>query len=353
MVDEGDGQGEADESGRDHDGEAAAIDHAEDAHERQRTEHQIGPGAPLQAVGRGQEDERGDELGHIAPGQRRADEVGLAGVGEIVRQEGVDAVIEGVVAAECQSQQPDQWIAPVRPPQPPLGGIVIVRYWRRGGAPGGQDKEQPRQHNGQGPDHEIEPPASAHHGQDQRRGQGRTGCDAHQHAIGGDRGSQHDPVRHPLLDQARQGRLHDCHAEAHGEGGRIEQGHVGRRAPAGSGQGHDEKPDGQCLQGPESRHQQRSGHGGQREHQQWQADQEPDLGLAHRQVVVDEGNHRRNRQERNTQRQSRDPQQGEKFQKVAGRKAATSDGGRMHERSNPAFPRPSLTPWRSGRETPP
>ena len=87
-----------------------------------------------------------------------------------------------------------------------------------------------------------------------------------------------------------------------------------RAAAACRRRGGDQHADRQRAEGAEPMHQQRARHRGEREHQQRQAHQEADLRFAQMQVVVDQRDHRRHRQDGDAHADAGEPEQAQELE---------------------------------------
>jgi hypothetical protein len=119
-------------------------------------------------------------------------------------------------------------------------------------------------------------------------------------------------VRQPLAHDGRQRRMHDGDAKSHGNGGDVEQRHVGGGAAQRRGHGADDKPADQGAHGAEARDQQRSRHRGAGEQHRRQAGEYADLGLAEIEIGVKARDQWRGRQNSQAQPVAGEPEQGER-----------------------------------------
>ena len=205
-----------------------------------------------------------------------------------------------------------------------------------------------------GPEHEIPLPALLQHRQHQRNGQ-RGGQDlADQQAVGVDRGGEADALRHPGAHQRRQRRLHHRDAERRDHGADIKHRDVRPDAAQHRAEGAEHEPDQQRGERAEPRDHQRAGDGGAREQHHRQAGQDADLRLRQVQVVVDQRNDRRHREDGQPQRDAREPEQQQRPQRRDHGSGARGGAARSPPRRSRAAVKAAVTkkiargaPWSS------
>ena len=126
-------------------------------------------------------------------------------------------------------------------------------------------------------------------------------------------------MRRPFAHQDRQARLHDGDAEAGRKRRGIERPHVDRAGTRRAGERRDHHAGDDRADWPDPRDHQRSRDRGEREQQQRQSDEKPDLGLRHVQFAVHQRDHRRHREDGHAHGDAAEPQRAHRFDDAAGR----------------------------------
>jgi hypothetical protein len=245
-------------------------------------------------------------LAEVERGERGADQVGPACVGEIAGQEGVAAEIDAVDAAEQNAGLPGQWIAPVRPPGVPgcrRGHRRLLGRRRQGS---GEDRDQRQRKT---PDRERPAPGSVDQGQHERDRHHDRQRFAYEQAVGEDRGAEAHPLRQPLAHERRQRRLRDRDSCAHHDGRGIERERIEDGAAQRGGDARDEKADNQRRHRAQARDEERTRQRRDREQDHRQAGEDADFRAGQAQIRLNRQNHRRHRQDAQPQTHPGEPEQ--------------------------------------------
>ena len=139
---------------------------------------------------------------------------------------------------------------------------------------------------------------------------------ANQHAVGRNRVGEPSAARRPEPRERRQRRLEDGDAKAHQQRRGVERPDIDCHGPRSGRERRDCESDGCDEEHAEARDQQRARNRGQREHDERHADQHADLRLAHVQVVVDQRDDRRHREQRNPDGGAGKPEQHKRCENV-------------------------------------
>jgi hypothetical protein len=173
---------------------------------------------------------------------------------------------------------------------------------RQGEDEDGDDRDR------RGPEHEFPRPALAQHRQHQWDGQARWQNLADQQAVGIDRGGKADALRHPGANERGKHRLHHRDPERGHHGAEIKHGDMRADAAYGPAHGAKHESDQQRGQCAEPRDHQRAGDCGGGEQHHRQAGKDADLRFRQVQIVVDERDDRRHRENGHPQRDTRKPE---------------------------------------------
>ena len=125
-------------------------------------------------------------------------------------------------------------------------------------------------------------------------------------------------MRQPVADNPGQGRLHDGNTPTHEERRPVQECCIGCRAPQGGCDGGQEQPGHKRVHGSEPGDEQRPRHGCSRKEEGGQGREETNSRLGKVEVLVDQGNDRRDGENGDSQPGSRQPQQDESRQEFLG-----------------------------------